>query len=234
MYYAKNGVAKFVVITDAEVSGSTNDVIFVVGEDQTSIKKNKTGSTEYYVYDAVVNGEVTSIKVKASSEAQKALAKVENNDVVVNGKTYTNKNIAIFFGMTKDSNGYVTKLTTATPKDVAAQLTQTTRNSTKILATGTQSNSDVIGGIEWTGTKRESNGGNVSFGYTVDGKGKVSYTNSLAANSKALVVYYDGEDLSVVSKVNTDNDDQATVITDDGDIIAVLVREFDGTKLTHG
>ena len=220
-YFVKDGVAKVVVITDADVKGSSNDVVFVVGNE--TANRNKTGSTEYYVYDAVVNGEVTSIKVKAESDAHDKIKTIT--------KDGTNKNIGVFFGMTKNSSGYVTKLTTKTPKDVKVNITtDNNANPNQVIMTGA-SKSGVIAGIEYTGTKRESNGGNIGFVYNSSSK---EYTKSFAANDKALIVYYDGEDLSVVSKVNTDTDDKAMVVTDDGDVIAILVREFDGAKLTHG
>ena len=218
--YSRNGVAKIVVLTDAQVSGSSNDVIFVVGNKKPGVNKtdvNKTGSTEYYVYDAVVNGEVTTIKVKASSPAQATMNNIENGP--------EGKNVGVFFGMTKNSAGYVTKFNTQTPKDVKVNDQVTNGSTYAIMQTG-------ITGFEYIGTKRESNGGNIGFEYDEDAK---EYTESFAANDKATIVYYDGEDLSVTNRVNTDTNDHALVITDDRDVIAILVREFkDSTSLTHG
>ena len=218
--YSRNGVAKIVVVTDAQVSGSSNDVIFVVGNKKPGVDKtdvNKTGSTEYYVYDAVVNGEVTTIKVKASSPAQTTMNKIENGT--------EGKNVGVFFGMTKNSAGYVTKFNTQTPKDVKVNDKVTDGSTYAIMQTG-------ITGFEYVGTKRESNGGNIGFEYD---SGTKEYTESFAANDKATIVYYDGEDLSVTNRVNTDTNDHALVITDDRDVIAILVREFEtSTRLTHG
>ena len=216
-YYVKDGVAKVVVITDAEVSGSSNDVIFVVGNP--TAKLNKSGSTEYYIYDAVVNGEVTSIKVKDGSDAQTSVAKIIKDS---NG----DKNVGVFFGMTKNSAGYVTKLTETTPKDVEVNGKQNRDSSATSTYVTTEISTKKIS--EYMGTKRESNGGNLTFNTANASK------FSIAANSKATIVYYDGEDLSITGRVNTDNDDKATVITDDGTVIAILVREMDGTKLSHG
>ena len=214
--YAKDGVAKVVVVTDADVSGSSNDVVFVVANP--SAKLNGTGSNKYYVYDAVVNGEVTSIKVKEGSDAQDTLFAIKPTTVKVDGKNVDNKNVGVFFGMTKNASGYVTKLTTATPKDV--KVNETDKGTHSVMST-------AINGLEYIGTKRESTGGNLTFNTA---KTKVS----LAANDKALIVYYDGEDLSVANRVSTDTDDLATVVTDDGTVIAILVREMDGSVLTHG
>ena len=211
--YKKSGVAKVVVITDADVTGSANDVVFVVGD--TSAKLNKTGSTEYYVYDAVVNGEVTSLKVKADSEAYTA----------VNG--IASKEIGVFFGLTKNSAGYVTKVTTTSPKDVQVNGDQ----NRSALDGGTylgavNMNSTTVG--EYVGTKRESNGGNVTFDTA-----NVGNEVSLAANPDAVVVYYNGTDLTVASRVSTDVDDRAMIVTDDGELIAVVVREFIGGNLAY-
>ena len=216
--YAKDGVAKVVVITDAEVSGSSNDVIFVVGNP--TAKTNKTGSTEYYVLDAVVSGEVTSIKVKKGSDA----ADYMMGNIQKNMSAVQSGEVAVFFGMTKNANGYVTKLTTDTPKDVEVNGKDKNDAGYSFIKT------DVVANFEYVGTKRESNGGNLTFATHDQHNAKIS----LAANDKALIVYYDGEDLSIANRVSTDTDDKALVVTDDGEVIAILVREFDGNNLTHG
>ena len=220
--YSRNGVAKIVVITDAEISGSTNDVIFVVGDKkpgQPNTHVYKTGSTEYYVYDAVVNGEVTSIKVKASSPAQTIMDQVESDAA--------GNSVGVFFGMTKNSAGYVTNFTTQTPKDVDVNGKQNRAAGDGGYISNEISTKTVT---EYNGTKRESNGGNISFDYNSTTK---KYSTSLAANDKATIVYYNGEDLSIAKRVNTDTDDKALVISNDGDVIAILVREIESGKLSH-
>ena len=123
----------------------------------------------------------------------------------------------MYFGITKNSSGYVTKLDTKTPSDVAINMDNT--NSAK--------NTNTVY-TEYTGVTRESNGGNVTFG---TGASAVR----MAANSKALIVYYDGEDLSIETRLVTDKKDKATVVTDDGGIIAICVRDMDKDgNLTHG
>ena len=217
--YEKNGVAKFVVLNKVDVEGSSNDVIFVVGDSNPTTYK--TGSTKYYSYDAVVNGEVTSIKVKYGSTAATTLSSVKDDQV------------GVFFGLNKNSDGYVDKLTEKSPTDVevnGAQSKDSSKTSTyaSVITTATKlSGQDIV----YTGTKRESNGGNIGFVYDPSTK---EYTKSFAANDKALIVYYDGKDLSIAKRVNTDTDDQALVITDDGDVIAVLVLEMENGSLSHG
>ena len=225
--YAKNGVAKVVVITDCEVKGA-NDVIYVVGDP--SATRYKTGSTEYYVLDAVVNGEVTSIKVKADTDA----ADYMMGNSAKSMSAVAKNQIAVFFGMTKNASGYVTKLTVAAPNDVEVNGYTNKSTPTKLIHTDLNAIShNTDGTITYYGTKREGNGGTVSFGYKKI-SGQVSYDVSLAANDKATIVYYDGEDLSVVNRLNTDNDDKALYVTDDGEVISILVLEIENGTLSHG
>ncbi len=178
------------------------DVIFVVGNP--NAKLYKSGSTEYFVYDAVVNGEITSVKVKANSAAQRAMAAIANTD--------GNENVGIFFGMAKNSGGYVTQLTTAVPQGVAVN--------------GVAQEGANTGNIpEYIGTRPDSNG----FTFNTAGT-----SVSLPADDKATIVYYDGDDLDNVSKLSTDPDDRACVVTDNGQVVAVLVRAFEGNRLAYG
>ena len=202
-YVNKDGVAKVVVLTNITSNGSSDDVIFVVGN--TTAKANKSGSTTYYVYDAVVNGEVTTIKVKDGSDAYTYAKQIKDDT------------IGVFFGQTKNSSGYTTKLDTKTPKDVEVN-GKTTAKDTFV----------DYSAREYEGVKRESSGGNLTF----DTNTKTPL--SIAANSKALIVYYDGDALSIETRLVTDKNDKATVVTDDGDIIAICVRDFDGGKLANG
>ena len=68
--YVKNGVAKFVFISNAKTKASVDDVLFVIG--RTSEKEIKSSAGNYYEYKAVVNGETTTIKVKTGSKAEDA------------------------------------------------------------------------------------------------------------------------------------------------------------------
>ena len=194
IYFVKSGVAKAVVITGASVSGSANDVVFVVGNNNIKNGKyEKTNSTEYYVFDAVVDGEATTISVRRSSDAAAVLANV------------TDGKIGVFFGLTENSSGYVTKLTVATPSDVAVNGDTSTSSGNGLFDA-------------YVGTKRVSSGGNLTFNTAGD-------SVSMASNDDAIIVYYDGDDLTIASSVKTDSNDEAYVVTDDGVIIAIFVDE---------
>ena len=197
-YVNSKGVAKAIVVVDGAVSGSSNDVIFVIGNNNPADGKVQgTGSNKYYVYDAVVNGEATSIAVKYDTSAESAFDKV---------KELSKGEIGVFFGMTENSSGYVTKLTSKTPTDVAVnnQVDNTSTGHGEFTA--------------WVGTKRVSSGGNLTFNTAAS-------AISLASNDKAVIAYYDGSDLEIASSVKTDDNDQAYVVTDDGVIIAIFVFE---------
>ena len=197
--YVKDGIVKAVFISEAEVTGS-DEVIFVIGADDP--KENGTGSNKYFVYDAVVNGEITSIRVKSGSDAAATLSKIEKNE------------IGIFFGMTQNSSDYVTKLTTKLPKDIAVN---------DLTA---QNDDTPEKGGNWTakayiGTHRATTDGLLGFGWDSTEK---EYTVRPAANDDAMIVYYDGSDLSKES-LHNDRNDKAWVITDDGKVTAVFVWE---------
>lgn len=201
-YVNSKGVAKAIVVVDGAVSGSSNDVIFVIGNNNPADGKVQgTGSNKYYVYDAVVNGEATSIAVKYDTSADSAFDKV---------KELTKGEIGVFFGMTENSSGYVTKLTSKTPSDVAVN------NQVDTTSTG---HGEFTA---WVGTKRVSSGGNLTFNTNNPDH---SSAISLASNDDAVIAYYDGSDLEIASSVKTDDNDQAYVVTDDGVIIAIFVFE---------
>ncbi len=70
---SKEGAAKVVYIdatgTNVDVVGSSKDVIFVKGSSTGSSYDSKLGT--YYEYDAIVNGEITTIKVDTASRTEK-------------------------------------------------------------------------------------------------------------------------------------------------------------------
>ena len=68
VYYVNSrGVARMVILVNADEQGSANDVIFVVGNKSAGV--NGSSSNRYYVYDAVINGEVVEMEVRAGSDA---------------------------------------------------------------------------------------------------------------------------------------------------------------------
>ena len=89
--------------------------------------------------------------------------------------------------------------------------------------------SDGLELTKYIGTKRlSSSSGLVGFAYNTTDK---DYTTWLGADDDATVAYYEpvGGSLSDVGTINslkTDNNDEAYVITDEGTIIAILVKEF--------
>ena len=197
-YVNSKGVVKAVFVIDSEVTGSSKDVVFVVGNK--GAKLNGNGSNKYYVYDAVVNGEAVSIKVKQSSDAYNVIKEIETDEV------------GIYFGITENSDGFVTKLTTKLPSDVAINDYATT-----------DTNGDYSAKI-YTGTQRQSNGGNLGFEFKND-----EYTVHYAGAEKAIIAYYDDHDLTVGGRVKTDTNDEAYVVTDDGEVIAIYVHEIKDT-----
>ena len=190
--YVKDGVVKAMYINKATIKGNSS-VIFVIGAN--SPKENGTGSNKYYVYDAVVDGEIKSIRVKSNSDAATDLDKVKKGQ------------LGVFFGMTENSSGYVTKLTTTVPSDYEVN--------------GNASNSNNNKWNAYEGVSRETTDGLLGFNWDATNK---EYTVRPAANKDATIAYYDGSDLSVES-LHTDRNDKAWVVTDDGKVIAVFVWE---------
>ena len=193
--YAKDGVAKVVYMTNVTTKSSAEDVIFVVGDPET--KQIKSSAGNYYEFKAVVKGESTTIMVKEGSDAAKLLVK---GTAGATSEPLAKKAIGVFFGMTESGKGLVTDLKTALPTDVKVDT--------------------------YTGTKRVStSSGLVGFGYSSSSK---DYTKWLGADEDAVVAYYDfaGNSIDSVGTINslkTDTDDIATVVTDNGSIIAVFV-----------
>ena len=176
---------KAVFVTTADITGS-NDIIFVVGAD--NVKLNGTGSNRYYVYDAVVKGEATTIEVRYGSTAAKAVESLKKGD------------IGIFFGMTT-SDGYVTRLNTTVPSGVRIN--------------GKDN--------EWTpysGTQRLTEG---VYGFGSNGDN--SYEFHIAPSDNAAIAYLDGSDLTIEGRVETDINDKAWVVTDDGELAAIFVMK---------
>jgi len=88
--YAKGQVATVVYVKDAGANSSADEVIYVqYKENPTEIKDKDAGT--YYEYDAVVNGEITTIYVEKKIDADQLWSSVVYNeyDVVVKGNPYT-------------------------------------------------------------------------------------------------------------------------------------------------
>lgn len=123
--YTKSGIAKVVVVVDegASVKGAAKDVFFVVGLSDANEKKPiKDSSGTYYVYDAIVDGEVTTLNVKADSAAQTELFKLGE------------KEIGVYFGKTENSKGFVTDVDATEPADVS--VIDTYKGTKKLTSAG--------------------------------------------------------------------------------------------------
>ena len=214
-YLNSRGVARAVVMVDADVKGTANDVIFVVGQD--SPRENGTGSNRHYVYDAVVNGEVTELEVRVGSTAAGYLATLDEDE------------IGVYFGLSENSNGYVTNLTPTLPSDV--EVNGVNRNNQ--TSGSAYANGDYSANV-YAGTQRQSSGNILGFGYYLDSNNRGAYRYRTAANSDATIVYYDGDDLTVGGSVRTDTNDEAYVITDDGEVIAIFVSEVENGETGGG
>ena len=108
--------------------------------------------------------------------------------------------IGIFFGMTA-SDGYVTRLNTTVPSGVRIN--------------GKDN--------EWTpysGTQRLTEG---VYGFGSNGDN--SYEFHIAPSDNAAIAYLDGSDLTIEGRVETDINDKAWVVTDDGELAAIFVMK---------
>ena len=83
--YVKDGVAKVIFILGGTSQNTSKDVIFIAGE---SVSKRITESdtADYYTYNAVVKGEITSIMVKADVTLGSLVAG-EKTNVILNTTT---------------------------------------------------------------------------------------------------------------------------------------------------
>ncbi|USF27497.1 hypothetical protein N510_002444 [Firmicutes bacterium ASF500] len=79
-YATKNGVAKVVYVQDASVDVSSDaDMIVIMGDSGSKLVKE--GSDEYYEFKAVIDGEVTTVKVdRAAANDANACKPLRDND----------------------------------------------------------------------------------------------------------------------------------------------------------
>ena len=206
---SSKGMAKVVVITGSEVTGGAEDVVFVVGEVSYDAEKGtyslpkvvKQGGTSYYEFKAVVDGEAETILVKEGSDAAKVLVG-DNNPAAGLAKN----DIAAYANMTVDSKGFVTRLS-------------------KIATSGT---SDLIA-TEYKGANggtSKASSGLVGFDFISTGK----YTDYYAVEDDVIVAKYNDDKITIssVSGIKNDKNDEAVVVTDDGVVVAIMIREIDG------
>ena len=189
-------------VPDVDVIEDTSNIIYYINSRDVArmvVMTNVTVTGSANDVIAVVNGEATQLEVLASGTAMDVLDDLGDGEV------------GVFFGMSENGNGYVTRLTVRTPTDVEV-------------------NEDIAASTDdgvytpYVGTQRQSSGGVLTFN-TNPVTGDTRGTVRLAGNSDATIVYYDGDDLTVGGSVLTDTNDEAYVVTDDGEVIAVFVYE---------
>ena len=125
-WYCKNGTMANIVYIDAtnasSISSSSSDVTFLANK-SVSGKITDSNNNVYYTYNAVVNGEITTVMVDAT---------VDVSSVMTDGKLVGTKN-AIFGNANYSNDNIITGLTayeTSTAKDVyAAEATGTAKLS---------------------------------------------------------------------------------------------------------
>lgn len=91
VYYVRgNNLLGFVFVdaTGCDVVNGRNDITFLAGKEGMSKLKTDSDNNSYYVYNAVVDGKITTVKV--SYDATTLAAGVETNRVYQNVK-YNNK-----------------------------------------------------------------------------------------------------------------------------------------------
>jgi hypothetical protein len=92
--YSKSGVAKVVFVTNCTSTNSSKDVTFIAGKSRSNIQ-TENDTADFYQYNAVVNGEITTIMVNATqvASATNILESGSKNNVIVNNTTSDNDDI---------------------------------------------------------------------------------------------------------------------------------------------
>ena len=182
--YSKGGVAKVVYITGVATTNSSKDITFIAGKSASKLNA-ATDTAAYYVYNAVVKGEVTSVMIMAKADE--------------NGNAQTDAQISnpgdldnvIWFSTTSDSDDIIYKASTKSTKGVDVYSADGVK---KVSA------DEVIVGTVVNGVKGD--GANMSMAsdvkvYTINDDGDIEAISASAikTNSEASVIYTveDGE-----------------------------------------
>ena len=182
--YSKGGVAKVVYITGVATTNSSKDITFIAGKSASKLNA-ATDTAAYYVYNAVVKGEVTSVMIMAKAD--------ENGNVQSDAKINNPGNLSnvIWFSTTADSDDIIYKASTTSTKGVDVY----TADGVKKV-----SSDEVIVGTMVNGVKGD--GANMSMAsdvkvYTINDDGDIEAIDASAikTNSEASVIYTveDGE-----------------------------------------
>ena len=182
--YSKGGVAKVVYITGVSTTNSSKDITFIAGKSASKLNA-ATDTAAYYVYNAVVKGEVTSVMIMAKADEK---GNAQTDAQINNPGDLSN---VIWFSTTADSDGIIYKASTASTKGVAVY----TADGVKKV-----SSDEVIVGTVVNGVKGD--GANMSMAsdvkvYTINNDGDIEAISASAikTNSEASVIYTveDGE-----------------------------------------
>ena len=182
--YSKGGVAKVVYITGVATTNSSKDITFIAGKSASKLNA-ATDTAAYYVYNAVVKGEVTSVMIMAKADEN---GNVQSDAQINNPGDLDN---VIWFSTTADSDDIIYKASTESTKGVDVYSADGVK---KVSA------DEVIVGTMVNGVKGD--GANMSMAsdvkvYTINNDGDIEAIDASAikTNSEASVIYTveDGE-----------------------------------------
>ena len=182
--YSKGGVAKVVYITGVATTNSSKDITFIAGKSASKLNA-ATDTAAYYVYNAVVKGEVTSVMIMAKADEN---GNVQSDAQINNPGALSN---VIWFSTTSDSDDIIYKASTKSTKGVDVYSADGIK---KVSA------DEVIVGTMVNGVKGD--GANMSMAsdvkvYTINNDGDIEAISASAikTNSEASVIYTveDGE-----------------------------------------
>ena len=182
--YSKGGVAKVVYITGVATTNSSKDITFIAGKSASKLNA-ATDTAAYYVYNAVVKGEVTSVMIMAKADEN---GNVQSDAQINNPGDLDN---VIWFSTTADSDDIIYKASTTSTKGVDVYSADGVK---KVSA------DEVIVGTMVNGVKGD--GANMSMAsdvkvYTINNDGDIEAIDASAikTNSEASVIYTveDGE-----------------------------------------
>ena len=182
--YSKGGVAKVVYITGVATTNSSKDITFIAGKSASKLNA-ATDTAAYYVYNAVVKGEVTSVMIMAKADEN---GNVQSDAQINNPGDLDN---VIWFSTTADSDDIIYKASTKSTKGVDVYSADGVK---KVSA------DEVIVGTMVNGEKVD--GANMSMAsdvkvYTINNDGDIEAIDASAikTNSEASVIYTveDGE-----------------------------------------
>ena len=182
--YSKGGVAKVVYITGVSTTNSSKDITFIAGKSASKLNA-ATDTAAYYVYNAVVKGEVTSVMIMAKADEN---GNVQSDAQINNPGDLDN---VIWFSTTADSDDIIYKASNTSTKGVDVYSADGVK---KVSA------DEVIVGTMVNGVKGD--GANMSMAsdvkvYTINNDGDIEAIDASAikTNSEASVIYTveDGE-----------------------------------------